>query len=102
MAKLATKAAVARRSIEVRGLLVDLPKAAIMKLALELGVEPSETVSCYQPDAEGRACGACDACQIRKKGSRKRIWTIPRGISSELGAGFDRIRTLSSIVPTGR
>ena len=68
MAKLATKAAVARRSIEVRGLLVDLPKAAIMKLALELGVEPSETVSCYQPDAEGRACGACDACRIRKKG----------------------------------
>ena len=102
MAKLATKAAVERRSIEVRGLLVDLPKAAIMKLALELGVEPSETVSCYQPDAEGRACGACDACQIRKKGSRTRIWTIPRGISSELGAGFDRICILSSSVLTGR
>ncbi len=68
MAKLATKAAVEGRSFEVRGLLVDLLRAAIMKLALELGVEPSETVSCYQPDAEGRACGACDACRIRKKG----------------------------------
>lgn len=68
MANLATKAAVEGRRIQVRGPLVDLPKAAIVKLALELGVDPSETVSCYQPDAEGRACGACDACRIRKKG----------------------------------
>jgi len=68
MANLATKAAVEGRRIEVRGPLVDLPKAAIVKLALDLGVDPAETVSCYQPDAEGRACGACDACRIRKKG----------------------------------
>lgn len=68
MANLATKAAVEGRRIQVRGPLVDLPKAAIVKLAPELGVDPSETVSCYQPDAEGRACGACDACRIRKKG----------------------------------
>ncbi len=68
MANLATKAAVEGRRIQVRGPLVDLPKAAIVKLALELGVDPAETVSCYQPDAEGRACGACDACRIRKKG----------------------------------
>ncbi|MGQ0508990.1 MAG: 7-cyano-7-deazaguanine synthase QueC [Betaproteobacteria bacterium] len=68
MANLATKAAVEGRRIQVRGPLVELPKAAIVKLALELGVDPSEAVSCYQPDAEGRACGACDACRIRKKG----------------------------------
>jgi 7-cyano-7-deazaguanine synthase len=68
MANLATKAAVEGRRIQVQGPLVDLPKAAIVKLALELGVDPAETVSCYQPDAEGRACGACDACRIRKKG----------------------------------
>lgn len=68
MANLATKAAVEGRRIEVRGPLVDLPKAEIVKLALELGLDPSETVSCYQPDAAGRACGACDACRIRKKG----------------------------------
>ena len=36
--------------------------------ALELGVDPAMTVSCYQPDAEGRACGVCDACRIRKAG----------------------------------
>ena len=68
LANLATKAAVEGRRIEVRGPLVDLSKAAIVKLALELGVDPAMTVSCYQPDSAGRACGACDACRIRKAG----------------------------------
>jgi 7-cyano-7-deazaguanine synthase len=68
MANLATKAAVEGRRIEVRGPLVHLPKAAIVRLALELGVDPAMTVSCYQPDAEGRGCGACDSCRIRKAG----------------------------------
>ena len=68
LANLATKAAVEGRRIEVRGPLVDLSKAQIVKLALELGVDPAMTVSCYQPDAESRACGLCDACRIRKAG----------------------------------
>jgi 7-cyano-7-deazaguanine synthase len=68
MANLATKAAVEGRRIEVRAPLIDLPKKDIVKRALELGVDPAETVTCYQPDAEGRACGACDACRIRKAG----------------------------------
>ena len=68
LANLATKAAVEGRKIEVRGPPVDLPKAAIIKLALELGVDPAMTLSCYQPDAAGRACGACDACRIRRAG----------------------------------
>ena len=68
MANLATKAAVEGRRIEVRGPLVRLPKAAIVQLALELGVDPAMTVSCYQPDDSGRACGLCDACRIRKAG----------------------------------
>lgn len=68
MANLATKAALEGRRIEVRAPLVDLSKAEIVRLALELGVEPEETVTCYQPDAEGRACGVCDACRIRKAG----------------------------------
>ena len=68
LANLATKAAVEGRRIEVRGPLVDLSKAAIIRLALELGVDPAMTVSCYQPDAEGRACGVCDACRIRQAG----------------------------------
>ena len=68
LANLATKAAVEGRRIEVRGPLVHLPKADIVKLALELGVDPAMTVSCYQPDDAGRACGVCDACCIRKAG----------------------------------
>jgi 7-cyano-7-deazaguanine synthase len=68
LANLATKAGVEGRGIEVRGPLVDLSKAAILKLALELGVDPAMTVSCYQPDAAGRACGVCDACRIRSAG----------------------------------
>ncbi|HVB46804.1 MAG TPA: 7-cyano-7-deazaguanine synthase QueC [Burkholderiales bacterium] len=68
MANLATKAAVEGRRIEVRAPLLELPKAEIVKLALRLGVQPAETVSCYQSAADGRACGACDACRIRKAG----------------------------------
>lgn len=68
MANLATKAAVEGRRIEVRAPLIDLPKAEIIRLALELGVDPAQTVTCYQPDAEGRACGRCDACRIRQAG----------------------------------
>jgi 7-cyano-7-deazaguanine synthase len=68
LANLATKAAVEGRKIEVRAPLIDLPKAKIVRLALELGVDPAMTVTCYQPDGEGGACGACDACRIRKAG----------------------------------
>jgi 7-cyano-7-deazaguanine synthase len=68
LANLATKAAVEGRRIEVRAPLIDLPKAKIVQLALELGVDPATTVTCYQPDPDARACGACDACRIRKAG----------------------------------
>lgn len=68
MANLATKAAVEGRRIQITGPLVDLSKAKILRLALELGVDPAMTVSCYQPGADGGACGLCDACRIRKAG----------------------------------
>jgi 7-cyano-7-deazaguanine synthase len=68
LANLATKAAVEGRRIEVRGPLVDLPKSDIVKLALRMGVDVAETLSCYQPDAQCRACGKCDACRIRRAG----------------------------------
>ncbi|MGH8687399.1 MAG: 7-cyano-7-deazaguanine synthase QueC [Burkholderiales bacterium] len=68
MANLATKAAVEGRRIAISAPLIDLPKKDIVRKAIELGVDASETVTCYQPDADGRACGACDACRIRKKG----------------------------------
>lgn len=68
MSNLATKAAVEGRRMEVRAPLVDKTKAEIIRLALELGVDPAGTVTCYQPDPSGRACGVCDACRIRKDG----------------------------------
>ena len=68
MANLATKAAVEGRRIEVRAPLIDLSKGRIVRLALELGVDPAQTVTCYRPDAQGRACGVCDACRIRRAG----------------------------------
>jgi len=68
MANLATKAGVEGRGIEVRAPLIDLPKAEIVRRALALGVDPAMTVSCYQADADGRACGRCDACRIRRAG----------------------------------
>jgi len=68
MANLATKAAIEGSRIEIRGPLVSLSKAQIVRMAVELGVDPSQTVSCYQSDAQGRACGVCDACRLRKAG----------------------------------
>jgi 7-cyano-7-deazaguanine synthase len=68
MANLATKAAVEGRRIEIRGPLMEKSKAEIIRLALQLGVDPAGTVTCYQPDPAGRACGVCDACRIRKAG----------------------------------
>lgn len=68
MANLATKAGVEGRRIRVRAPLVDLGKADIVRLALACGVDPARTVSCYQADAEGRACGRCDSCRLRAKG----------------------------------
>ena len=68
MANLATRAAVEGRRLAIRAPLIDLSKAQIVKLALELEVDLARTVTCYQPDEAGRACGACDACRIRRKG----------------------------------
>jgi 7-cyano-7-deazaguanine synthase len=68
MANLATKAAVEGKRIAIRAPLLDLPKKEIVRQAIALGVDVAETLTCYQPDAEGRACGTCDACRIRKQG----------------------------------
>ena len=68
MANLATKAALEGQRIEIRAPLIDLSKAEILRSAIALGVDPAMTVSCYQADAEGRACGRCDACRIRRAG----------------------------------
>jgi 7-cyano-7-deazaguanine synthase len=69
MANLATKAAVeGRLRLKIHTPLIQLTKADIVRRGLELGVDFGLTRTCYDPDAEGRACGRCDACQLRLKG----------------------------------
>ena len=69
MANLATKAGVEGRTrLRIHTPLLQLTKAAIVKLAHELGVPFGLTHSCYDPDSSGRPCGQCDACLLRRKG----------------------------------
>lgn len=68
LANLATKAGVEGHSLRVHAPLMRLGKADIAREGARLGVDFSRTVSCYQADAEGRACGRCDACRLRAEG----------------------------------
>jgi 7-cyano-7-deazaguanine synthase len=68
MAQLATKAGVEGKGVTIHAPLIDLSKAETIRLGLAVGVDYSLTVSCYQADAAGAACGRCDSCEYRKKG----------------------------------
>lgn len=68
MANLATRAGAEGGQLKIRTPLIDLSKADIVKLGLSLGVDYSLTVSCYQANDEGEACGKCDSCRLRKMG----------------------------------
>jgi 7-cyano-7-deazaguanine synthase len=71
VANLATKAAVeGTLAFKVCAPLIDMTKAQIIRRGVELGVDFSLTVSCYQADEQGRACGRCDACRLRSEGFR--------------------------------
>jgi len=70
MAGLATKAGVEGRRIEIHTPLIESSKADIIRRGGALGVDFSETVSCYQAGNDGRACGRCDSCRIRREGFR--------------------------------
>ncbi len=68
MANLATKAGVEGHKLHIHAPLIDLSKADIIRRGTALGVDYSLTVSCYQADDDGRACGLCDACRLRRAG----------------------------------
>ena len=68
MSQLATKAGVEGGELKIHTPLIDLSKAEIIQAGTDLGVDYSITVSCYQADGEGQACGVCDSCRIRKDG----------------------------------
>lgn len=68
VANLATKAGVEGHRMQIHTPLISLSKADIIRRGLALGVDYALTVSCYQADANGRACGVCDSCRLRRKG----------------------------------
>ncbi|HEY9018284.1 7-cyano-7-deazaguanine synthase QueC [Thiomicrospira sp.] len=68
MANLATKTAVEGHLIKIETPLMSLSKAQIIHMGMKLGVDYSLTVSCYQADPAGRACGKCDSCRLRQQG----------------------------------
>lgn len=68
LADVATKRAVEGRRIELRAPLIALSKAEIVRLGADLGVNYALTVSCYQADASGAACGRCESCRLRRAG----------------------------------
>lgn len=68
LANLATKAGVEGHRMQIHTPLIALSKADIIRSGLRLGVDYGLTVSCYQADLEGRACGVCDSCRLRRKG----------------------------------
>jgi 7-cyano-7-deazaguanine synthase len=68
LARLATKAGVEGRGLTIQAPLVTLTKADIIRTGIRLGVDFRMTVSCYQADAQGRACGKCDSCRLRAAG----------------------------------
>ena len=68
LANLATRAGVEGRRFSLRTPLIHLTKSQIIQQGHRLGVDYSQTISCYSPDKQGRACGVCDACRLRAKG----------------------------------
>jgi 7-cyano-7-deazaguanine synthase len=68
LARLATKAGVEGAEFKIHAPLINLSKADIVKVGARLGLDYGMTVSCYQADAEGRACGKCDSCRLRAAG----------------------------------
>lgn len=70
MANLATQAGVEGNTLRIRTPIIALSKADIVREGVRLGVDFAQTVSCYQADATGLACGKCDACRLRAEGFR--------------------------------
>lgn len=68
MANLATKAGVEGQKLKIEAPLINLTKSEIIAKGIELGVDYSQTVSCYKATDDGNACGVCDSCRLRKQG----------------------------------
>ena len=71
LANLATKVGVEEGGIKIHTPLINITKAEIIELGSSLGVDYSKTVSCYQADSNGKACGVCESCSLRKQGFKE-------------------------------
>ena len=77
MANLATKVGVEGHHLKIHTPLIELTKAQIIQAGMKLGVDYSLTVSCYAADKQGKACGICDSCELRRKGFERAGVTDP-------------------------
>jgi 7-cyano-7-deazaguanine synthase len=68
LANLGTRAGLEGHGFRVHAPLINLSKAEIIAMGTRLGVDYAQTLSCYEPDAAGRACGTCDSCRLRAQG----------------------------------
>lgn len=84
MANLATKTGITGERLTIHAPLIHLSKAVIIQTGNELGVDYSLTVSCYQADDDGRACGYCDACALRRQGFEQAHLPDPTRYQSEI------------------
>ena len=82
VANLATKAGVEGKHLTLHTPLIQLSKADIIRQGLQLGLDYARTVSCYQADAQGSACGVCDSCRLRKQGFTDAGYPDPTRYSS--------------------
>jgi len=83
LANVATKIGVEGEAVRIRTPLIALSKAGIIREGVRLGVDYAMTVSCYQADAEGRACGRCDSCYLRREGFREAAVSDPTRYSTD-------------------
>jgi len=71
LANLATKAGVEGKKLTIEAPLMKMSKADIIRTGIKLGIDYSQTISCYQADEQGKACGLCDSCHFRAEGFKE-------------------------------
>jgi len=87
LANLATRAAVEGRRLRVHAPLLERGKGEIVRLAIDLGVDLAQTLSCYDPTPAGAPCGACDACVLRRRGFEDAGVPDPGNLPPDRGRG---------------
>ena len=77
LANVATKASIEGQKLSIRAPLINMTKADIIQQGIRLGIDYSQTISCYQADSQGHACGRCDSCRFRQQGFEQAGITDP-------------------------